>query len=589
MTNCRRSIRTKLVVILSILTCFLFACSSQERGAPLSIVSVNNDTQENFQEKLSCANEQAAIVENAGVYSRKISTSSEMAQLYFDQGLRLTFSFYFPEALASFNAALCFDPDNAMVQWGRALAIGPNPNSRYGRAKDDPEGLGKAALASAKEKIKKNPNAYSAVEVGLIEALAVLFDTDTYTSREARSQAFIVATQDLYAQYPQDLEVAFLAADAIMMATPWQYFSPRDGSPINQGDKAQEIIEKALSIEPGHPGLTHLHIHLMENSIAPQQAEASADRLESLTPKAGHMVHMPGHIYMRVGRYQDAILTNERSLEADKYFAEVWGEREFPGGLTYGLSHRGHAGHATNFIHWAAVLQGNSARAIPAAKQMAESVSENRITTGGGQRAIATYWMTLRMFGRWDDILALQSPPQNTPYLLGMWHFMRGSALLRKGDVENAEQALVRLRGIQSDPKLKTLRVVVNSAGDLLSIAQHTLAGDIAQRKGDIRSAISEYKQAILIQDQLRYMEPPDWLQSTRLSLGQLYLSLKRFSDAELIFNEDLNLLQENGWALYGLLASMRGQNKAGPAADAERRFKRAWQYADININTAYF
>ncbi len=220
---------------------------------------------------------------------------------------------------------------------------------------------------------------------------------------------------------------------------------------------------------------------------------------------------------------------------------------------------------------------------------MAESVSENRITTGGGQRAIATYWMTLRMFGRWDDILALQSPPQNTPYLLGMWHFMRGSALLRKGDVENAEQALVRLRGIQSDPKLKTLRVVVNSAGDLLSIAQHTLAGDIAQRKGDIRSAISEYKQAILIQDQLRYMEPPDWLQSTRLSLGQLYLSLKRFSDAELIFNEDLNLLQENGWALYGLLASMRGQNKAGPAADAERRFKRAWQYADININTAYF
>lgn len=585
------SIKTLLVLLIS--TAFLLACSAQKTTSPItqnsSYESGDQETSTaDFSTQFSCAKEQAAIVEGTGDYSRKISTQSELAQLYFDQGLRLTFSYYFPEALASFNAGLCFDPDNAMLYWGKALAIAPNPNSRYGRAKDDPQGLGKLALLKAKEIAEKNPNATNKTEKGLIASLAVLFDTDTYVDRASRSQAFIAATAKLYSEYPEDLEVAFLAADAIMMATPWQYFSPRDGSSINQGDKAQDILEKAMAIDPSHPGLTHLHLHLLENSLAPQQAEASADRLESLTPKAGHMVHMPGHIYMRIGRYQDAILTNERSLQADKYFSQVWGKRNFPKGLTYGLSHRGHAGHASNFIHWAAVLQGNSKRAIPAAKTMAGNVSETRIKTGGGQRAIANYWMTLKIFSRWQEILALPAPQPDTPYLLGMWHFVQGSAYVRMNELDKAQAELIALGGIQSTPGLKNFRVVTNSASDLLSIAQHTLAGDIATQNADIRSAISEYKQAIQIQDQLRYMEPPDWLQSTRLSLGQLYLTLKRYPEAEDIFTEDLGLLQENGWALFGLWSSLEGQHKVEKTEVVEMRFNKAWQYADVELNRAY-
>lgn len=579
-------------VVLSIACLFLVSCSTQKTSSPLEQSRPENGnpvtSAPNFKSQLSCANEQAAIVENTGVYGRKISTQSQFAQHYFDQGLRLTFSYYFPEALASFNAGLCFDPDNAMLHWGKALAIAPNPNSRYGRAKDDPQGLGKLALSQAKQLVKNNPNTTTDIEKALIDNLAVLFDTDTYKNREARSQAFITATEKLYTQFPNDLEVAFLAADAIMMATPWQYFSPRDGSPINHGDKAQEILEKAMAIDPNHPGLTHLHIHLLENSPAPQQAEASADRLESLTPKAGHMAHMPGHIYMRIGRYQDAILTNERSLEADKYFAQVWGERRFPQGLTYGLSHRGHAGHASNFIHWAAVLQGNSKRAIPDAKAMADSISEARIKTGGGQRAIANYWMTLKVFSRWQDILGLPAPQPDTPYLLGMWHFVQGSAYVRMNELDKAQASLTALAGIKNTPSLKNFRAVTNSASDLLSIAQHTLAGDIAKSNGDILGAISEYKQGILIQDRLRYMEPPDWLQSTRLSLGQLYLSLKRYLEAEEIFTEDLVLLQENGWALFGLFSSLQGQQKAEQAKAVDTKFKKAWQHADVVLTRAY-
>jgi len=581
----------KSLIVLSILAVIFLACSTQKKPSSLVQHGIyeSGDQESNptdFSMQFSCAKEQAAIVEGTGVYSREISTRSDLAQLYFDQGLRLTFSYYFPEALASFNAGLCFDPDNAMLHWGKALAIAPNPNSRYGRAKDDPQGLGKLALLKANEITKKNPEATNKIEKGLIDSLAVLFDTDTYADRESRSQAFIAATQSLYSQFPEDLEVAFLAADAIMMATPWQYFSPRDGSPINQGDKAQEILERAMAIDPGHPGLTHLHIHLLENSLAPQQAEASADRLESLTPKAGHMVHMPGHIYMRIGRYQDAILTNERSLLADKYFSQVWGERNFPEGLTYGLSHRGHAGHASNFIHWAAVLQGNSKRGISAAKTMADSISAARIKTGGGQRAIANYWMTLKIFSRWQDILALPAPQQDTPYLLGMWHFVRGSAYVKINELDKAQTELIALGGLQSTPGLKNFRAVTNSASDLLSIAQHILKGDIAIQNADIRSAISEYKQAIQVQDQLRYMEPPDWLQSTRLSLGELYLSLKRYPEAEEIFREDLVSLQENGWALFGLFLSLQGQHKAEESKAVESRFDKAWQHADVDLSS---
>lgn len=538
----------------------------------------------------TCAGEKAVLIEGLGPYGRDIHSLSAEAQTFFNQGLRLTYSYYFPEALASFDAALCFDPNNPMIHWGRALAIAPNPNSRYGGVNDDPAGLGWQAISQAQQLLDNRAETFTAdsyqVDKGLIAALRQLFDTGLNGEQVTRSAAFINATLDLYQQFPKDPEVAFLAVDGIMMATPWQYFSSEDGKPLNLADRAQTILEQGIAQNPNHPGLNHLHIHLMENSFTPQAAESSADRLESLTPKAGHMVHMPGHIYMRLGRYADAIATNERSLLADEYFAGVWGELPFPAGTTYGLSHRSHGPHASNFIHWGAVLQGNSGRAIATIKTIVDGLGADQLQSGSAQRAIAMYWATLRFFHRWQDILMLELPADAPPYLQGMWHFVRGSALAATGEPQAAQNELDALMALTENSALLNYRAVVNTAADLLNIARYELAGKLAQTRGDYEQAIHYYQQAVQTQDQLRYMEPPDWLQSTRLSLAEAYLDSENYTEAESVYLQDLALLQENGWALYGLLQSLQAQQQEEEIQAVEQRFGKAWENADIDLGS---
>lgn len=556
----------------------LFIVGCERDSTPSSVAEVPEQAQ-------TCADEKAVIVPNLGDYGRDIHSALPQAQAYFDQGLRLTFSYYFPEALASFDAALCFDPLNPMIHWGRALAIAPNPNSRYGGVPDDPEGEGWNAIQQAQRLAAANPIAD--VDQGLINALAVLFsDQDGLNELEARNFTFIGATTALYQLYPQDLEVAFLAADAIMMATPWQYFSTVDGSAINGADKARRYLETGIEQNPMHPGLNHLHIHLMENSFSPEAAETSADRLESLTPIAGHMVHMPGHIYMRLGRYADSIATNQRSLAADKNFAAAWGELTFPSGATYGLSHRVHAPHAQNFIHWGAVLQGNSELALATIQPMAEGIGAERLESGGAQRTIANYWMTLGFFQRWQDILDLKIPEDWPPYLQGIYQFVQGSAYANTNRLAAGRAAHEKLAEILTDPRLVNQRASVNLATDLLQIAQHLLAGDIARSENNLEQAVTSYQLAVAAQDNLRYMEPPDWLQSTRLSLGNAYLDAENYTAAEFIFTEDLALLRENGWALYGLLQSLQSQNLAEEIEQVAERFGKAWQYADVDLGS---
>ncbi len=532
-----------------------------------------------------CADAVALLVPDTGTFSRAIDTPSPEAQAFFDQGLRLSYSYYFPEAIGSFDAALCYDPDNPMIHWGRALAIAPNPNSRYGASPDDPQGEGNRTIALA----AANATQAAAVERGLIDTLAVLFDNATYPDQTARTQAFIEAAQALYAQYPDDHEVAFLLADGIMMASPWNYFVMGDGSPLPNMELAMQVMEKGMSENPQHPGLTHLHIHLMEASRQPNSAEPSADRLESLTPMAGHMVHMPGHIYMRLGRYEDAITSNERSIAADEYFVRQWGERPLPSVGTYFLSATNHAGHARMFIHWAGVLQGNFERAMSIASPMAMMATPEALDRGASLRAPAIEWMTLKAFGRWNDILAITTPPASRPFLQGILNLARGSAHLAAGDVASAEIELGALRAVSENPVLQTQRASVNTASDLLAIAVHALAGEIASAKGETETAISEFQQAVALQDKLRYMEPPDWIQSMRLFLGQAYINAGQFADAEATFREDLVLLEDNGWALFGLASALEAQGDAAGAAEVRARFDKAWENADVTLTGAHF
>jgi tetratricopeptide (TPR) repeat protein len=534
---------------------------------------------------LACADALAPMIPNLGDFSRPVNTAYPEAQAYFDQGLRLVYSYYFPEAIASFEAAQCFDPNHAMLEWGKALAIGPNPNSRYGASPDDPAGAGKEAIASA----MANRGGLPAGDQGLIEALVPLFDTDTYPDTMSRTLAFVDAAEANYQRFPTDMEATFLVPHGIMMTTPWNYYSQRDGAPMPGVERALAVLETGMAQMPEHPGLTHLHIHLLEASFEPERAETSADRLESLTPMAGHMVHMPGHIYMRVGRYEDSIATNQRSLQADDVVVQAWGDRPLPRTGTYFLSATNHGGHARMFIHWAGILQGNAERALGISAPMAMMANADNLARGGGLRTPVVHWMTLKAFGRFDELLALENLALEQPYLQGMLHYMHGSAYANKGNFEAALAEYRAMQVVRQNPVLETQRASVNVASDMLAVASHALAGEIASSRGDYAAAIDQFSQAVALQDALRYMEPPDWLQSMRLFLGQAHLNAGQFAQAQNIFERDLVLLQENGWALYGLTEALEKQSRSAEADQVRHRFIRAWQNADVILSAAHF
>ncbi len=535
-------------------------------------------------EMLACADGHASLVEGTGNFSRDINSPSPEAQDYFDQGLRLGYGYYFPEAVASFNAALCFDPDNARIHWARAQALGPNANSRNSGLPDDPQGEGAKALQLAIANMGEEPQQWK----DMINALVPMFDMENLPDMAARSQAVIDSTRALYTQYPDDLEAAFTYTHAIMMASPWYYFE-WDGTPRANTNDARAAMEKGMAQNPYHPGLTHLHVHLMEASREPVSAETSADALEPLTPMIGHMAHMPGHIFMRIGRYQDSIDANRRSVLADEYFVQQWGEREYPQYGTYFLSATNHRGHARMFIHWGGLLQGNADVAFEIVTPLAAATTAEQLDRGNSLRNVSVEWMTYKAFGMWDEILALPAQPDNRPFLQGTLNHVRGAAMAASGDIAGAEAELAALDVILANPVLTSQRAAVNTADRVLAINRASLAGEIANAKGDFEAAIAAFTQAVDLQDHLRYMEPPDWIQSMRLFLGQAYLSAGQPEEARRVFLEDLDLLQENGWALFGLTTALEALVEAEQAAEARERFDEAWEYATVELTKAHF
>ncbi|MEM7016711.1 MAG: hypothetical protein AAF512_05140, partial [Pseudomonadota bacterium] len=290
----------------------------------------------------------AILVPGSGDYSRPITTDSSEAQKFFDQGLRLAWGFYFPESIASHQRASELDPDHPMPYWGMAQAMGPNPNSRYARMPDDPKGEGLKAITKARE-LMTNGNEY---EQDLINSLWVLYDKETNPDDAQRDQAYLDAARALHEKYPEDPDVGALYAAAYMSIGRWDYWDA-EGEPKSETEPVAAALDKVLAVTPGHPGANHLYIHLLEASMEPQRALPAADRLEATMPIAGHMVHMPAHIYVRVGQHDKAISSNQRSQQADKDFAKIWGDILLPDLGTYPLSHKMHAPHAIDFIRYA--------------------------------------------------------------------------------------------------------------------------------------------------------------------------------------------------------------------------------------------
>jgi len=527
------------------------------------------------------ARDTAALIEGLGTYTRNISAKSRPAQQFFDQGLRLYYSYYFPESVASFQEALRHDPENPMILWGLALAIGPGPNSRYYGFPDDPYGESRKAITAARKLAAKA----TPVERAMIESLYVRFDTDTYPDRATRDVKYIEATRSVLDRFPDDLEAGLMYADAIMTHSQWKYWR-RDGTPLLYTREAAAALEHVMALKADHPGAVHLYIHLFESSAEPDRALPQADRLESITPKAGHMVHMPSHIYIRVGQYDKAIASNERSIAADRFFLTGWGSIPFPTIGTYGLSARTHPAHAWDFIRFAAMLQGNYARTVEAARASAAGQTHSM---GVGRRRIATTWLVHKIFGKWDAVLAEPAPHDKSAYLDGLWRYARGSAFSRRGEIEKASGELEQLRANAADPSLKGSLNSINPAPRILELATRALEGEIAMAGGQHDAAVRSFEEAVRIQDSLDYVEPPDWGQSMRLYLGAALLKAGRPGDAEAVYLADLREFRENGWALFGLWQSLRDQRKSVEAQKARERFERAWKGSDVSLNASIF
>ena len=552
-----------------VLTIVLISVSATQLIAQHAVVASKDDGQ------------LAVLIDGLGSYSRPISTKSELAQKFFDQGLRLIYGYYSPEATASFKEALRHDPDNPMLYWGLALALGPIPNSRFRAFPDDPKEEGRKAIAAARANAQKG----TPVEQALIETLSVQYDSARYIDRDLRDAQYIEAARKTHERFPKDLEAAYLYVNALMTHAAWSYWK-RDGSPLPGTREAARTLEDMLKLNPNHPGAVHLYIHLFESSTQPERALAQADRLESLMPKSGHLVHMPSHIYVRVGDYERALASNERSLKADSLFQKEWGDRPTPNLGTYGLSSRTHAQHAWDFIRDAAMHAGNYARAFEAAKAAA---GPTHLGMGGAERAAAMPWLINKIFGKWDAVLAEPEPVHGSAYLRGLWHFARGSAFVAQRKFDKAAEELKELQAARMDPSVRELLTNANPAPTVLELSAFGLEGELLSGLGRHDEAVKKFEAAVKLQETLKYVEPPDWGQSMRLYLGAALLKAGRPKEAELVYREDLKEFRNDGWALFGLGQSLRAQGKSAEAQKVEQNFQRAWKNADVILNASVF
>ena len=525
------------------------------------------------------AQPKAVLVPGSGVYSRPISTNSEPAQQFFDQGLRLAWGFYFPESIASYQEAARLDPTHPMPHWGMAHAMGPNPNSRYGRMPDDPLGEGLKAIAKARA-LAGNGNDY---ERDLIDAMFILYDRESIADDGQRDLAYLDAARALHIKYPSDADVGALYAAAYMSIGRWDYWDA-DGQPKSETAAVATALEQVLLAEPGHPGANHLYIHLLEASLEPERALGAADRLEATMPIAGHVVHMPAHIYVRVGQYQKAISSNERSQQVDLEFARHWGDLPLPNLGTYPLSHKMHAPHAIDFIRYAATVQGNYAVAIKAAEKSAGFVSEATVDNRGGQKRASAPWLVHKTFGKWDKLISHTPRYVGRPYLDGIWSYAVGGAYAATGDLVNAKLESDKLSKLANSPDADTYRVGATPASAVLKLAALGLQGEILQAEGRLEEAIDAFTEAVAIEDLNNYTEPPDWSQPVRQFLGAVLLEAGQFEKAEAVYRRDLRWNQNNGWSLYGLYQSLDKQGKETEATQAFEQYQQAWQHADVTL-----
>jgi tetratricopeptide (TPR) repeat protein len=506
------------------------------------------------------------LYDDLGTHGYTIQTAKPEAQRYFDQGLRLYYAFNHAEAIRAFEQAALLDPACAMCYWGSALAHGPNINAPMDSA-------GGVAAYEATRKAQAAPPAEPR-ERALIDALAQRYAAVPTSDRAPLDSAYATALAALVQQYPDDHEIATLYAESIMDLSPWNYWTTT-GEPRPQTPEVLALLEGVIAQNPQHPGACHFYIHAVE-AARPQQAVPCAERLASLMPGAGHLVHMPAHIYIRVGRWADAVEANEHAVHTDESYIRD----QQPAAGVYTL---GYYPHNYHFLAFASFMSGRSERAITAARAVVQKVDPTLATTIAEFKPLPAYaHLALLNFGRWEDVLAEPMPAAELTLATALAHYARGNAFAATGREAEAMQELEQVRQAEAAERDEAVK-------PLLQIASRSLTGEIALRNGRHAEAIDTLRAAAAVEDEMVYIEPPLWFYPVRHSLGKALLAAGRAKEAEQVYEQDLRRFPENGWSLFGLEQSLRAQRRTADADRARQRFQQAWSSADVELTASRF
>ncbi|MEO9967462.1 MAG: hypothetical protein ABJF11_16810 [Reichenbachiella sp.] len=510
------------------------------------------------------------LFDDLGDVSFSISTSNEMVQIFFDQGLKFAHAFNHAEAHRSFMEASRLDPNSAMTYWGQAFVLGPNINDEL------PSEERKVKCNEAITEAKRLMSTAKPKEQALIKALSARYSEDLTKDIKELNMDYMNAMSGVVKEFPNDENILILYAAAIMNTTPWNYWD-KNGNPSPNISEAKMSLELAMKINPNNAGAHHYYIHMVE-LVNPDLGVPSAEKLETLMPAAGHIVHMPSHIYIRVGRYKDAVESNQAAILADEdYISQCYSQGLYP---------LGYYPHNIHFLWSAASLLGDSGLAIEAAKKTAEKVPAGElIEMPFLQDFASTPLLAYARFGKWNEILTIPAPNANIKHLGLIRHYARGLAFIRKGNAFEAKEELEAIEILMQDPELENLIATPhNSSLSIAKIAYEVVAGELAALEGDLAGAIEHLESAVIYEDQLVYTEPAAWHIPTRQNLGAILVDAKQYTKAEQIYKEDLSELRQNGWSLIGLYNVYMAQQKTHAAQKIKQEFDSAWKDADIEL-----
>ena len=510
------------------------------------------------------------LFEGLGSYTRTITTNSPEAQKYFNQGLNFLFGFNHGAAIRAFQAAAAADPDCAMAHWGIALACGPHIN--FPAVPPPVAELAWKELGLAKQHAANS----SAVEQALIEALRQRYTNPQPEDRSPLDLAYANAMRTVWQAHPEDPDVGSLFAESMMDLRPWDQWT-QEGQPEPGTQEILATLEAVLKLQVNHPFANHLYIHALEASPHPERALAAADRLRDLQPGLAHNVHMPSHIDIRIGHWYEAIVANQKAVEADQRYRAVFGQ---PKGMIVF-----YAAHNQHMLAYAAMMTGQRGLALQQIRAMVSGMPEEEVKEHAAlaEAFVAVPYEVLVRFGMWDEVLAQPDHPEFMFFTRAFRHAARAFAYSAKGDTiaARSEQA-----AFLEASKLVTEKETFgnNTCQALLTVATPMLAGEILIREGNLSKGLDELRTAVSAEDALRYDEPPGWILPVRHSLGANLLQAKRYSEAEQVYRDDLIRVPENGWALFGLARSLEMQHKNEQAAEVEARFQKIWSKADTEI-----